>query len=139
MKNPPKKCLAAGMKRTPQRLAVLAYLDGNTSHPSAEEVYRALSKKNPTLSFATVYNTLNALTKAGTVSELTIDAERKRFDPNTVPHHHCICTRCKKIIDIMKDITVDLPADSAKGFSVAGSHVQFYGQCSRCANKRRPQ
>lgn len=139
MKNPLKKCLGAGMKRTPQRLAVLAYLDGNTSHPSAEDIYRALSKKNPTLSFATVYNTLNTLTKAGSIGELTIDPERRRFDPNTMPHHHLICIQCKKIVDIMKNITVDLPADSAKGFSVSGSHVEFYGYCARCGNKRRPQ
>jgi Fur family peroxide stress response transcriptional regulator len=127
------------MKRTPQRLAVLAYLDGNTSHPSAEDIYRALSKKNPTLSFATVYNTLNALTKAGTIGELAIDPERRRFDPNTTPHHHLICIQCKRIIDIMKDITVELPADSAKGFSVSGSHVEFYGYCARCGNRRKPQ
>ncbi len=139
MKSSLGKRLGAGLKRTPQRLAVLAYLEGNTAHPSAEDIYRALSKKNPTLSFATVYNTLNALTKAGTIGELTIDPERRRFDPNTMPHHHCICIQCKKIIDVMEDITVDLPDDSAKGFSVSGSHVEFYGYCSRCANKRRPQ
>ncbi|MBI5598388.1 MAG: transcriptional repressor, partial [Deltaproteobacteria bacterium] len=46
-----------GLKLTPQRLAILEYLEGNTSHPTAEDIYRAIKRKHPTVSFATVYNT----------------------------------------------------------------------------------
>ncbi len=45
-----------GLKLTPQRLAILEYLDGNTSHPSAEDIYISVKEKFPTMSFATVYN-----------------------------------------------------------------------------------
>ncbi len=54
-----------GIKLTPQRLAILEYLNGNTDHPSAEDIYRTVSKKYPTMSFATVYNTLGTLKTAG--------------------------------------------------------------------------
>ncbi|HCC68554.1 MAG TPA: transcriptional repressor, partial [Nitrospiraceae bacterium] len=77
-----------GLKLTPQRLAVLNYLDGNKSHPSAEGVYKNVLKKYPTMSFATVYSTLKALKKKGKVLELTLDPARREFDPNTEPHHH---------------------------------------------------
>ncbi|MFZ2197327.1 MAG: transcriptional repressor, partial [Thermodesulfovibrionales bacterium] len=50
-----------GFKLTPQRLAILSYLEGNKEHPSAEEIFRAVSDQYPTMSFATVYNTLAAL------------------------------------------------------------------------------
>lgn len=97
------KYKAIGIKLTPQRIAILEYLDGNIEHPSAEEIYREVSKKFPTMSFATVYNTLQTLRERGCILELTIDPEKKRFDPNTEPHHHLICVKCKRIVDIHGD------------------------------------
>lgn len=125
-------------KRTPQRLAILDYLDGNTSHPSAEEIFQAVSKKYHSMSFATVYNTLNTLTGAGALRELTIDPDRKRYDPDTTRHHHLICIHCKKIVDVPEDkIVVDLPKNAARDFAVLGNHVEFYGHCPSCRKKRK--
>jgi Fur family peroxide stress response transcriptional regulator len=135
MKQALKKGFGKGFKRTPQRLAILDYLEGNTLHPSAEDVYRAVTKKYFSLSFATVYNTLNTLAQAGAVQELTIDAERKRYDPNTEPHHHLICVKCRKIIDVFENVPVGVPKRIEKEFSVFGNHVEFYGQCSACRKK----
>jgi Fur family peroxide stress response transcriptional regulator len=135
MKQALKKGFGKGFKRTPQRLAILDYLAGNTMHPSAEDVYRAVTKKHFSLSFATVYNTLNTLAQAGAVRELTIDADRKRYDPNTEPHHHLICLKCRKIIDVFEDIPVGKPKCIEKRFSVFGNHVEFYGQCPACKKK----
>ncbi len=133
----PHKGLAAGLKRTPQRLAILEYLDGNTSHPSAEEIYRAVSKKYRSMSFATVYNTLHALTQTGSVRELALDRDRKRYDPDTTLHHHCICVDCKKIIDVPEDLAIEVPKGAARDFTVIGSHVEFYGHCASCRKKRK--
>ncbi len=136
-KNSQKKSLGAGLKKTPQRLAILDYLDGNTSHPSAEEIYRAVSEKYHSMSFATVYNTLNTLAHSGAVRELTIDPDRKRYDPDTTLHHHLICVACRKIADVPREITVDLPRGAARDFTVIGSHVEFYGHCAACRKKRK--
>lgn len=133
-----KKGFGKGFKRTPQRLAILDYLEGNTLHPSAEDVYRAVTKKYFSLSFATVYNTLNTLAQSGYVRELTLDPERKRYDPNTEPHHHLICVTCKKVIDVFEDVTVGIPKRLEKGFSIVGKHVEFYGCCSVCRKKCNP-
>jgi len=122
-------------KRTPQRLAILDYLEGNTSHPSAEEVHRAVSIRYRSLSVATVYNTLNTLAQAGALLELTIDPERKRYDPDTSRHHHLLCVLCHKIVDIPAGIAVDLPANMARNFTLLGNHISFYGHCSRCKTK----
>jgi Fur family peroxide stress response transcriptional regulator len=137
MKQALKKGFGKGFKRTPQRLAILDYLEGNTLHPSAEDVYRAVTKKYFSLSFATVYNTLNTLAQAGAVRELTIDAERKRYDPNTEPHHHLICVKCRKVIDVFETVPVGIPKRIEKEFSVFGNHVEFYGQCSACRKKNK--
>lgn len=135
MKQSLKKGFGKGFKRTPQRLAILDYLEGNTLHPSAEDVYQAVTKKYFSLSFATVYNTLNTLAQSGAVRELTLDPERKRYDPNTEPHHHLICVTCKKVIDVFEDVTVGIPKRIEKEFSIFGNHVEFYGRCSVCRKK----
>lgn len=121
-----------GLKRTPQRMAILEYLDGNRSHPSAEDIYAAVSARFPAMSFATVYNTLNSLLKHNRLMELTIDPARKRFDPNPLPHHHLICTSCGRIEDIKIEFPLDVPMETQFGFRLTGNHVEFYGICPVC-------
>jgi Fur family peroxide stress response transcriptional regulator len=127
----------SGFKRTPQRLAILEHLDGNKSHPSADEIFRVVAKKNPSMSFATVYNTLNTLVETGAVRELTIDPDRKRYDPDTSAHHHLICLDCKKIVDIPGDVAVEVPRGATKDFVVTGNHIEFYGICAPCRKVQR--
>lgn len=121
-----------GLKLTPQRLAILQYLEGNKTHPSAEDVYENVSKKFPTMSLATVYNTLEALRLKGEILELTIDPEKKRFDPDTGPHHHLICTGCRRVVDVHVDYSLVVPVDERMDFEITGSHVEFYGLCPDC-------
>ncbi|MBI5182462.1 MAG: transcriptional repressor [Nitrospirae bacterium] len=130
-----KKYIEKDLKLTPQRLAILDYLDGNKDHPSAEDIYNAVSKKFPTMSFATVYNTLERLKLMGEVIELTINAEKKHFDPNTKHHHHLMCIECKKIVDIFTDFKLEMPVIDKKGFEIIGNHIGFYGVCPRCKTK----
>ncbi|MEJ2695796.1 MAG: transcriptional repressor [Candidatus Sulfobium sp.] len=121
-----------GFKLTPQRLAILDYLEGNDSHPSAEEIYTAVSKKFPTMSLATVYNTLEALRLRGEVRELTVDPGKKRFDPDTGPHHHLICTGCRRIVDVRVDFSLSVPTGERRDFEITGNHIEFYGLCPEC-------
>src|SRR3972149_9282920 len=83
-----------GFKLTPQRLAILKFLEGNTSHPSAMDIYSEVKDAYPTLSFATVYNTLQALRNKGEILEITINPQKTHYDPNSKPHHHIICIKC---------------------------------------------
>ncbi len=126
-----------GFKLTPQRLAILEFLDGNTSHPSADEIYQHVAKTFPSMSFATVYNTLEALRNKGQILELSIDPSKKRFDPNPIPHNHMICTSCNKIIDIPEDYQINLDTSLCQGFQVTGYTVTFYGICPECQNRQK--
>lgn len=120
------------IKLTPQRLAILRYLEGNKEHPSAERIYKSVLKEFPTMSFATVYNTLEALKNIGNVQELKIDSSKKRYDPDMSSHHHLICKRCKAIVDIHKDFEINLPDELTGGFDVLGNNIEFYGMCEKC-------
>jgi Fur family peroxide stress response transcriptional regulator len=124
------------IKLTPQRLAILEYLEGNKSHPSAAEIYKAVSEKYPMMSFATVYNTLEVLREKGQVLELSIDSKKKRFDPNTNPHHHLICVQCKEITDVHRNFMLDLPEDERCNYEIIGNHVDFYGICPKCRQEK---
>jgi Fur family peroxide stress response transcriptional regulator len=123
-----------GFKLTPQRIAILKYLEGNRNHPTAENIFTEIKKKYPTISFATVYNTVQTLKERGEILEITIDPERKHFDPNPEPHHHIMCTRCKKIGDIFVDYSaaLKLPEYILEEYQTTGNHIDFYGICKEC-------
>jgi len=121
-----------GLKLTPQRIAILDCLKGNRRHPSAEDIYRVVRNKFPTMSFATVYTTLAALKEKQRVIELTIDPDKKRYDPETGSHNHLICVVCKQIVDVAGAGDPELPGREEQGFKIIASHTEFYGFCPDC-------
>ncbi|MFQ5560232.1 MAG: Fur family transcriptional regulator [Nitrospinota bacterium] len=120
-----------GFRLTPQRLAVLKCLDGDTSHPGPNEIYVRLKNNFPSLSLTTVYNTLEMLKQIGEIIELTLDRERTRYDPDTSPHDHIICEMCKKIEDIPSE-NKKIPFVEVKGYKITAASTQFFGVCSKC-------
>jgi len=136
------RCRGRGVKLTPQRLAIFEYLGRHPGHPTAEEVYRDVLARYPTLSFATVYKTLELLAEMGEVRKVIVDELRRRYDVNTEPHQHAVCRQCRRIVDIREDEIgggellrqalkqVNL---SAREFIVEGASVEFAGLCRECA------
>jgi len=90
---------AAGLRATRPRRSIVRELLGDTSHPTAQELFDRLRGQLSSLSFATVYNTLNALNEAGHVGRLELGGAT-RFDPNVAPHHHAVCGRCGVVTDV---------------------------------------
>ena len=89
----------AGLKMTPQRMAIVRLFAGDESHPTAQDLFERLKADYPTMSFATVYNTLDALASAGLSGTLRLGGAA-RFDPNVSSHHHAVCDRCGAVRDI---------------------------------------
>lgn len=118
----------AGLKLTPQRIAIARELDGDESHPTAQELYERLRPAFPTMSFATVYNTLDALAQHGLIRTIRLGSA-VRFDPNTSAHHHAVCDAC----GIVLDLPADAPPKNAHGFSVRSEERTYRGTCSRCS------
>ena len=125
------------LKLTPQRLAILKYLENNREHPSAADIHNAVSRNFPTMSLATVYNTLKILKRLKNIQELSIDADKRRFDPDTGDHNHLICIRCKKIVDVKHEFSLDIPDAEKQEFEIIGNHVDFYGVCPGCRNRKK--
>lgn len=118
----------AGLKLTPQRIAIAKELDGDETHPTAQELYERLLPAFPTMSFATVYNTLDALAKNGLIRSIRLGSA-VRFDPNTTAHHHAVCDACGVVIDL----PAEAPPKTAHGFSVRTEERTYRGLCSRCS------
>lgn len=127
-----KKYKDIGLKLTPQRLAIFKYLEGNIDHPTADKIYNDIKKDFSTMSLATVYKTLDTMKEKGYLQELTIDKDRKHYDPDTAQHHHLICIKCKKIVDIKKDFSIEVPDEYKGSFELTGTNIEFYGICPEC-------
>jgi Fur family iron response transcriptional regulator len=91
---------SVGLQPTPQRLAVARYVLGTTSHPTADQVLVKARKDCPTLSRATVYNTLSRLAERGLLRPQTIKEGVVVFDAHTEKHHHFIDDATGKIYDV---------------------------------------
>jgi len=118
---------------TSSRLMVLDYLLESKSHPTADEIYNALKKKLPSLSKATVYNTLKLFTELGVAREIKVEREKSRFEARTDPHVHFTCVKCKAVFDIEKQI-VKFPK-SVENHKVMFGDVFLYGICESCQRR----
>lgn len=90
----------SGYTLTSQRRAVLDALKEFTGHPSAEEVYLAVKKKNPKVALGTVYQALSVLEEIGLIGAKRWSESPVRYDLNTEPHHDICCTRCGTVEEI---------------------------------------
>ncbi len=123
-----------GFKMTPQRLAVIKYMLGNIEHPSALTIHKELQRKYPTLSFSTVYNTLNMLEKIDEVQSIHIFDDHLNYDPNTKPHIHFHCDKCSYIHDVFMEQAenIGLPLQEINGHQINTYELVFRGICRDC-------
>jgi Fur family transcriptional regulator, peroxide stress response regulator len=126
----------SGLRCTPQRYAVMAFLMESKRHPTAAEIFQAVNRVDPRSSRATTYNNLRDLVQAGLVREVAVEGRAARFDATGKQHHHFICDRCGNVEDI-DWFDVPQPASGSLGERVLREcELIFRGLCSRCAGRR---
>lgn len=128
------KLKQAKIRITPQRQAILEYMVESKSHPTADEIYRALHTRFPNMSVATVYNNLRLFVEVGFVKELSYGDASSRFDFTNTQHYHAICERCGKIVDLYYPVLddVEMVAKNLTGFEVTHHRMEVYGLCPEC-------
>lgn len=125
-----------GLRCTPQRYAVMAFLMEQNSHPTAAEIFEAVNRLDPRSSRATTYNNLRDLVEAGLVREVAIEGRAARYDAKGARHHHFICDRCGAVED-MEWYSVPKPASGSLGKRVLREcEVILRGLCTKCAPRR---
>ena len=131
------RCREAGLKITPQRVAVYEILLNSHNHPTVEEIYEEVKKRYPFVSLATVYRTVETLEQMGLAKKVCYWGSSARYDANTDDHHHLICVSCGAIRDIYMDKKIDIPQE-LEGFETSGYSVNVYGVCPTCKEKTQP-
>lgn len=123
-----------GVRLTPQRQAVLEYLDETVSHPTAEDIYRNIRRRFQGVSLATVYNIMNLFKEMGIVLELKYGDMASRFDGNFKNHYHISCIECGRVFDYDRPLVEGLEEEAAKmsGFKIHGHRLEFIGTCPDC-------
>ena len=122
-------------KQFRKRNAILACLRETRCHPSAETLYQMLQKEHPDISLATVYRHLALFKSQGTIASVATVDGIERFDGNTEPHVHFICSGCGAVLDVPQ---VEQPDYSGYarflGCRIDQTQLTFTGLCRDCLN-----
>jgi len=125
------KLAEKNIKPSFHRIKVLEYLMVNKNHPTVEQIYSNLKKLFPTLSKATIYNSLNLFIEKGLVQPLAIEETELRYDSTLESHGHFKCEGCGSIYDFEIDID-SIPFNGLDNFIINNKEVYFRGICRNC-------
>jgi Fe2+ or Zn2+ uptake regulation protein len=114
-----------------QRLKILEFFHLHHNHPTVEDIFKELKPTMPTLTKATIYNTLKIFIKEHLVEEIHIEDNEIRYDLPSKNHGHFKCKKCGAIYDF--DIEIDdTPAKGLDDFYIENKSVYFKGVCPKC-------
>ena len=121
-------------RHSKQREAILRLLRGDSSHPTADQIYDEVRKKIPNISKGTVYRNLEVLQEMGLISELKLNGTVSRFEVKQEMHYHFHCEKCDRVFDIDEpvDKELDQRVASRTGLEISHHQLEFRGLCRDC-------
>jgi len=127
-----------GAGLTPQRRVVLEVIRSTDEHLTAGEIFERSRRRLPTISSATVYNSLRHLRQTGLVGEISFGNGASRYDRETARHDHALCSRCGRLVDFDLPATVELTRAAARRsrFKPESIHLTLIGVCLECRKDR---
>ena len=117
-----------GIQPSAQRVAVAGFVLATDAHPTAEQVWAEVRSRFPTISRATVYNTLNLLVRKGLLRQVQLAEGRIGFDPNLEPHHHFIDEATGTVLDVPWDALEVRRVEALRGLDVREYQVVLRGR-----------
>jgi Fur family transcriptional regulator, peroxide stress response regulator len=132
-------CRERGIPHTIQRRIILEATLELDDHPTADRVHQAVVRRTAGVSRATVYRTLETLVELGVLTKTCHPGRMVRYDRRTEIHHHLICLRCDRVMDILdkKLDALPVPDTSRFGFQVLDHRVQLRGICRSCRKEEK--
>jgi len=126
----------AGLKATGPRLAILAALETDRRHPSAEQIHAGLAASHPSLSLSTVYSTLDAFARAGLIRRVNGVDGRLRVDGTRGNHDHAVCRACGSIHDVERSPAALPPPQESlpEGMRVLQVRLEYDVLCAACGD-----
>jgi Fur family peroxide stress response transcriptional regulator len=119
-------------KLTRHRQIILDNMQSRKDHPTAKMVYDSIRSNVKSLSFATVYNSLEFLYNNGYIKKLDSFSESAHYDAILEKHSHLICRNCGVVIDF-PDIDISDKLTSLAGdFEPEEVAITIRGFCKSC-------
>lgn len=130
------RCRQLGLAVTHQRTVIYRELIATDEHPTPEAIYERVKAQIPAISLGTVYKNVKTFLDAGLLKEVSLHHGTLRLDANTDPHHHMVCTRCRRIFDVPEAEfePVQLRNPPEFGFQVERFSIEVMGVCGVCAS-----
>lgn len=125
------------LKYSRQRESIKNSLMSRHDHPTADTLYMSIREEFPNISLGTVYRNLNLLVELGEIRKLSCGEGADRFDADTNPHYHFVCSHCGEVIDLPME-TLEAMNEAAQTYchGQIESHITyFYGTCEHCLKK----
>lgn len=122
------------MRHTLQKQIIMDTVQRMHNHPDAEEIYREIHLRHPSISKATVYRNLNALADQGQILRVKVSDGADRYDFNAHKHYHMRCRACGRVFDAPIAYFDNLEASlkEADGFIAEEHVIEFIGLCADC-------
>lgn len=124
------------IKPSYQRIKIMEYLVKKRNHPAVDKIFNDLVKEIPTLSKATIYNTLDIFKKAKLVRVISTGDNQTRYDADVRTHGHFQCESCGRIYDFPVNIG-NLQENSLKNFKIFEKNIYFKGICPECLDNNK--
>ena len=124
----------SGYTLTSQRKAVLEALGESRGHPSAEDVYLLVKRKNPRVALGTVYQALGVLEEIGVIEAKHWSESPTRYDLNVGPHLDIRCLRCGEVSEVpgVRFENLEESIRAATLYEVTRTTVVVEGLCPVC-------
>lgn len=137
LKNFEEVCRRNSIKLTHQRLEIYREIAEDPDHPSAEDLFKRLRARMPTISLDTVYRTLATFERIGIIMKVQLLDERGRFEANLDTHHHLVCARCQSVCDLYWPPfdDVEMPSEAEDWGVVNAARVELRGVCKMCLGR----
>ncbi|MCL5113722.1 MAG: transcriptional repressor [Patescibacteria group bacterium] len=124
--------MKVGKRMTRPRKLVVDALSKNDKPMTAQEIYSKMKNK---ADLASVYRTLELMTKNNLVQEYEFGDGKKRYElvNGHEHHHHLVCQHCGNVEDVeMKEGELMEKVANKSGFKIERHNLEFFGLCQDC-------